>query len=236
MPPKATVLIPVYNTREAWLRPCLNSVLNEKGDFQLLIVDDGSDNVETLAVLEEFSHKEKVRIIRHIKNRGIGHALTTGILESRNELILRLDSDDMMSKGRIERQVSYMRQNPDVAVCAGQAQLMDENGNLLLWSTNLRYQTVPMWRQGNPICHSTVIFRRSVLQAVGSYEYDDTEAEDYELWCRIEWAGFKIAVLDEIFCYYRDHLTQANIEKRRAEHCRIVRKYFMLEQQVRRTR
>jgi glycosyltransferase EpsE len=228
---KATVFIPVFNTCGRWFRSCLNSVLAEEGNFQILVVDDGSTNPETLAVLEEYEHRERVRVIRHSKNRGIAAACLTGRMESRTELFLRFDSDDIMVKGRVAKQIAYMRAHPEVAVMSGQARFMDENGNLLLWTTGLEYnRKIPIWKQANPIVNPAAIMRRSVLSAIGGHIADDYETDDFELWCRLEYLGYMMVVLNETFVYYRYHMTKETEERRRIGHQKIVQKYLSLEQ------
>ena len=95
---KISVIVPVYNV-ENYLRECLESIINQTlKDIEILCIDDcGNDNSSN--ILEEYAKKDnRIKIIRHKENKGLGPARNTGIKEARGEYISFIDSDDFISK------------------------------------------------------------------------------------------------------------------------------------------
>ena len=102
MKPKISVIMPVYNTAPVYLKPALNSVLNgEKELFELIIVDDGSKNIETLDVLTDIEKNDNVFVF-HIENSGVSAARNFGIDKANGEYIVFVDADDGLTDGAIK--------------------------------------------------------------------------------------------------------------------------------------
>lgn len=92
--PKISVIIPIYNV-EKYLRECLESVLNQTfQDFEVICVDD-CGNDDSMQIVQEYAQKDnRISILHHKKNKGLGAARNTGIPEAGGEYIFFLDSDD----------------------------------------------------------------------------------------------------------------------------------------------
>ncbi|MFV0625283.1 glycosyltransferase family 2 protein [Sphingomonas sp. ac-8] len=118
--PTVSVLIPVYN-RAHLVGDAIRSIVAQRfGDWELVVVDDGSSD-ESIAVVEAFGDP-RIRVVRHARNRGIPDARNTALDAARGDLIAWLDSDDLARPERLGAQVAFLRQNPDVAMvgsCAG---------------------------------------------------------------------------------------------------------------------
>ena len=105
-------VITAYNRADKVSR-AIDSVLKQIKDDELveiLVVDDGSDD-ETQKVLAPYIESQKIRSFVHDKNRGVGAAKNTGIINSKNEYIVSLDSDDMLDDGALEFLLSFVQQN-----------------------------------------------------------------------------------------------------------------------------
>lgn len=99
---KVSVIVPVYNV-ELYLRECLDSIINQTlKEIEILCIDDcGTDN--SYNILEEYAKKDnRIKIISHKENKGLGPARNTGIKESKGEYISFIDSDDYISKDYYE--------------------------------------------------------------------------------------------------------------------------------------
>ncbi|WP_157146718.1 glycosyltransferase family 2 protein [Brachyspira pilosicoli] len=99
---KVSVIVPVYNV-ENYLRECLDSIINQTlKDIEILCIDDcGTDN--SINILKEYAKKDdRIKIISHKENKGLGPARNTGIKESKGEYISFIDSDDYISKDYLE--------------------------------------------------------------------------------------------------------------------------------------
>src|SRR5213082_2829515 len=107
-----TVLMPVYNAAR-FLAEAVESVLAQTfADFEFVIVDDGSTD-RSPRMLQRFAeHDKRIKLIAR-PNTGIVGALNDGLIAAQSELIARMDADDVSHPARLEKQVQFMRENPD---------------------------------------------------------------------------------------------------------------------------
>ena len=99
---KISVIVPVYNV-EDYLKECLDSIINQTlKEIEILCIDDcGTDN--SIDILREYSKKDnRIKIISHKENKGLGPARNTGINEAKGEYISFIDSDDYISRDYLE--------------------------------------------------------------------------------------------------------------------------------------
>ncbi|SUW00846.1 glycosyltransferase family 2 protein [Brachyspira pilosicoli] len=99
---KVSVIVPVYNV-EDYLIECLTSIINQTlKEIEIICIDDcGTDN--SINILKEYAKKDdRIRIISHKENKGLGPARNTGIKESKGEYISFIDSDDYISRDYLE--------------------------------------------------------------------------------------------------------------------------------------
>lgn len=125
--PKISVLMPVYNTEEEYLREAIESILNQTyTDFEFLIVDDKSTN-NAPDVIAEYAKKDKrIKVIQGL-HKGIGFVRNLGIKEAQGEYIAWLDSDDISLPERLEKQVSYLEKNNDITICCTAFKIIPSN-------------------------------------------------------------------------------------------------------------
>jgi glycosyltransferase involved in cell wall biosynthesis len=199
--------MPVYNA-ERYLRSAVDSILAQTfRDFELLAVDDGSKD-GSLAILREYESKDaRVRVISR-PNTGIVGALNDGIAAARGQFIARMDSDDLSTPDRFEKQVAFLREHPDHVLVASQVLLIDPEGAALCPKKDTEYTHERIddahlhgrW----PMVHPTVMIRRDALQAVGGYRTKFEWLEDLDLFLRLAEVG-KLAGLHDILLHYRLH-------------------------------
>jgi len=221
-----SVLVSSYNTPLHFLRECLDSIAGQTGHFgiELVWINDGSTRSYT-EVLEtallEFRRKTRFTKIvyeRTGENRGINIALNRGVTLCTNDLIFRMDSDDIMAPNRLHVQIDYMSKTPDCVVCGTGIQTFrnPEEGNFkrkvrggtkihpakYTWDQFILEK--PTWILNHP----TLCFRRTPLLAVGNYNTDRSYVsymEDYELELRLMKIYGSIHSLPDILLYYRIH-------------------------------
>lgn len=100
MTPEYTFIVPVYNTAP-YLSACLESLLVQKGDFEILAINDGSTD-ESLAILEDYEKKDsRIRIISQ-ENQGLGETRNRGIENAKGEWLIFVDSDDYLAEQALE--------------------------------------------------------------------------------------------------------------------------------------
>jgi len=203
MHPAFSVLMSVYaKDRPAWVRQALDSVLsNTAKPAEVVIVIDGPIPADLQAVLDEFSSKfQQIQLYPLEKNGGLGPALAYGIEQCSNELVARMDADDISLSDRFEKQLAYFASHPKTAVLGGQIQEID--GESL---APVAIRTVPQTdaeikrflKTRCPFNHMTVMFKKSAVLAVGNYTLFHL-MEDYYLWARMVAKGYKMTNLPDI--------------------------------------
>jgi len=205
MTPVISVIMPVRNGSQ-WLREAVESVLaQEFRDFELLIVDDGSDH-NTVRVLADFAGADlRVSVLRQAP-QGIVAALNHGIATARALYLARLDADDRARPDRLGRQLAFMQAHGDVGLVGSAALAIDGAGAV---TGRIAPPTSPALlarrlRRGNPFIHSSAMMRTSLVRELGGYRAAFGAAEDYDLWLRMAEAG-GIANLPEPLVAYRRH-------------------------------
>ena len=115
--PKISIIIPVYNTDETYLRKCLDSVADQTlQNIEVIVVDDGSQN-ETAKICDEYAVNYPNFKVLQIENQGVSNARNTGMKEASGEYLMFLDSDDWLDVNLTKKLVEYMNGNtPDVLV------------------------------------------------------------------------------------------------------------------------
>jgi glycosyltransferase involved in cell wall biosynthesis len=210
--PDVSVLMAVWNTPVRILKEAVASVLDQSGvAFELVICDDGSTNKETLEYLRGLIPIKNVTLLFNPK-RGLVHARNSALLACRGEFISVLDSDDIMVPGRLAEQVGYLRANRDIALVSAQMDYMNSTGQPGPGfggksRTAFKLREMHIWEQPWCIGHSTACYRKDAVISVGGYYsiHANGVAQDLDLWCRIDAAGFKFNVLDVVWCRYRMH-------------------------------
>ncbi len=202
--PLVTVLMPAFNA-SPFLREAVDSILAQTlDDFELLVVDDGSSD-DTLAILRSYDDP-RMRIEALPSNQGVTAALNHGLDLARGHYIVRMDADDISLPARLEQQVRFLVDNPEVGVCGGSIHGFNDKREFEPPKPRLQRHdgmacTLPF---GTVLLHPTVIFRAALFSGGLRYDPDYPHAEDYELWCRLARIT-RLAVLPEIVLRYRMH-------------------------------
>jgi glycosyltransferase involved in cell wall biosynthesis len=195
---KVSAVIPAYNEEEN-IKAAINSFLKQTyNNLEIVVVNDGSVD-STKEILDDNYYNEKnVRVI-HQPNKGFTKALNRGIRESSGEYVARLDADDRCYPERIEKQVQFLNKNPEVAVLGCDYLRVDKiRQETYVRKFPRRDEKIRKeMSKYIPLAHSSVIFRKSVIEEVGGYnERIDEGVEDLELWVRVA-KNHKLANLPE---------------------------------------
>jgi len=189
------VIIPTYN-RSAQVLKAIESVLNQEFEcFELIVVDDGSDDltIEELAKIDD----PKFSFIA-APHKGVSAARNLGIKKSKHELIAFLDSDDLWLPGKISAQVKYFQSHPDVFI-AQTEELWVRNGKRVNPCKKHEKRSGWIFLASLPLCivsPSAVMLKREVFERVGLFDEELLSAEDYDLWLRCS-LHYEIHTIDE---------------------------------------
>ncbi len=186
--PRVTVLITVHNGARH-LRPAIESVLGQSyGDFELLIVDDGSTD-DTRQIIRSY-RDARIRLTECGANIGIPRAANKGLREARGELVARQDADDISHRSRLGCQVEFMDRNREIAMVGAQVRFIDDAGAPMRaggWH-KAQSQSGIRWQLmfDSPFNHSTIMFRRAIVwQEMGGYNERFPTSLDFELCSRV---------------------------------------------------
>ena len=172
---KYSVLTTLYaKEKPEYLRQCLDSMLNQSvNPSEYVIVKDGPLTAELDLVLAEY--KEKYPIIKIIElesNSGCGIASIKGMEACTYDLVARIDSDDISMANRCELELQMFEKEPDLAVVGTDLIEFADDPDQIVAIKRMPTDPEEIYRYGkmrNPINHSTVMMRKSIIQANGGY-------------------------------------------------------------------
>ena len=206
-----SVIMSNFNTPEAFLRKAIESVLNQTYDnFEFIIIDDYSTD-DSLSVIESYKD-ERIKIIKNEKNLGLTKSLNTGLRVARGEFVARMDSDDICLRERFEKQVDFLKQNPQVIVCGTAVELIGDwqgkhsNGILFRELPEKESLNIHLLFGNYPnIVHPTAMFNRELLLKY-NIEYNENYrlAQDYRMWVSCSSVA-ECVNIPEVLLQYRVH-------------------------------
>lgn len=207
MAPIVSVYMPVYNG-ERFVRASIQSVLDQTfRDFELIVVDDGSTD-STLEIIRSFDDERIVLLTPG--HMGVSGASNHALARARADLVARLDADDLMEPNRLERQIAFLADHPELGGAASYYWWIDEDGNVrgaqdtpLETPEAVERQLAGGGRLG--YAHSSLMLRRDAVLAVGGYDSQYDCIEDVELCLRLYEAGHLILVQPERLVRFRIH-------------------------------
>ena len=187
----------MYNA-SAHLRECIDSILCQTfADFELLVVDDGSED-DSVAVVESYQDP-RIRLI-HSRHDFIA-SLNLLLQEAKGKYIARMDADDIMMPDRLERQYNYMEGHPDVDILGGAIITFSEG-----WSNLVQYKetliTVRDLMDEPVFAHPAVMMRAESIAGI-RYEQEFVYVEDFRFWCQALKRGLKMLNLPDVVIRYR---------------------------------
>lgn len=206
MPPQVSVVMPVYNAR-AYLGDALDSVLQQTlGDFELILIDDGSTDGST-EILQEAARKDgRIRLVSR-PNKGIIETLNEGLALVQGRYVARMDADDVAVADRFARQVEWMDGHPACSAVGSQVLFIDADGEPIAPKSDTKYTHAEIdaallagqW----PMVHPSVMMRAESLRRIGGYREYRTW-EDHDLFLRLAEVG-ELANLPAVLLRYRLH-------------------------------
>jgi glycosyltransferase involved in cell wall biosynthesis len=212
--PTVSAIIPTYN-RAALLVEAVESALTQRRPpDEILVIDDGSrDDTATRMA----AYGDRVRYVRQA-NAGPSAARNHGFRLARGEYLALLDSDDLWTPDRLERQLEVLQRHPETDVVFGREVLFsdgqpDRDWNLhdhevrrvLGQTTGPLSPVLPLLIRENVVPTSTALFRRALLDRTGGIDESLRQAEDWDLWLRFALAGARFAHVPSPLCRRRMH-------------------------------
>lgn len=224
--PVISVVMPVYNAEE-YLDEAIKSILTQTYDnFEFIIVNDGSTDKSEEII---YSYKDpRIVYIKNETNLQIVKTLNRGITAAKGKYIARMDADDISLPQRFAKQILFMENNPNIAVCGTYIQIFGDKEYTISYplddteiKTKLIFNTA--------IGHATILAKTNILK---KFQYDEhyNKSEDYELWTRLllEYQGSNIPEL--LYRYrYHDNQTCTIYKNRQDKIAYMIREKYLKE-------
>ena len=202
-----SVVIPVYN-RRALVGRAIRSVLAQQGaDFEVIVVDDASDDGTPQRVREEFGSAVKMVILE--ENSGVSAARNRGIAAAEGEWIALLDSDDEWLPNKLVRQAAALRES-GLLVCHTD-EIWIRNGVRVNPHKHHQKFGGDIFYKALPLCvmsPSSIVLHRRVFADVGLFDECLPACEDYELWLRITCRYEVVYLAEQLIRKYGGHADQ----------------------------
>lgn len=207
MPPKVSVVMSVYNGAR-YLAEAIESILGQTfTEFEFIIVNDGSTD-RTAAILAEYAGRDqRLILIQNEQNLGLTPSLNKGLARASGQYIARQDADDISLPQRLQQQVIFLDEHPQVVLVSGNYEIIDEQGRQVRVERRFGEPGIIAWYLlfvnyvGG---HSVVMFRREQVVNLGGYAEDYRYAQDYQLWLRLVKLG-DLVILPDILLQWRAH-------------------------------
>ena len=205
--PTVTVVIPSYNNAR-YIGQTLDSIAAQTfDDYEVIVVNDGSDDREELERLLE-SHPLPIIYISQ-ENKGVSAARNAAIRIGRGEFYAQLDADDQWTPEYLEVQLGILRENPDVALVYPNARIIGDGAPVELEFMNVSpsegevtFESLVRQRCTVLTC---VTARMSAIRETGMFDEGLRSCEDFDLWLRLVKHGGRIVYHRRILALYRRH-------------------------------
>ncbi|MDT8316788.1 MAG: glycosyltransferase [bacterium] len=206
--PRVSVIIPTYN-RAGMIVECLESVLNQTySDYEVIVVDDGSTD-DTEELIGPYLNR-----IRYIKQENMGNAgaRNSGIEATKGDIVAFNDSDDLWLPDKLERQVKYLDEHPDVGMVCGNGiffgsskvegkKVISDKRAITLEKDGVTLASIFM---KSTLRTPTMVVRRKVIETVGGFDPDFKVCVDLDFAFRVL-MKFKVAFMNEPLFKLRKH-------------------------------
>lgn len=206
---KYSVLMSLYiKENPDYLQKAIDSMLNQTvRPDEIVIVKDGPITVELENVLNKYTERYPglFKIVGYEKNRGLGLALNFGLSHCTNELVARMDTDDISKPDRCEKQLRLFSKRPDLAIVGSN---VDEFIGTVDNVVSIRrvpksYEDIYRFaKRRSAFNHPVVMYKKSIVMDFGGYS-NLKRNQDVDLFGRMLYAGYKAENLDESLLWFR---------------------------------
>jgi glycosyltransferase involved in cell wall biosynthesis len=206
MPPEISVITATYND-SVYLVEAIQSVLNQTfGDFECIIVDDGSDDGQTPQYIDSFAKKDsRIVALRNKENLGRAASRNRALEIAQGKYIAIMDGDDLSTPDRFEKQVKFLQENPHIGYLGTATRVINKQTGKFIRETEmpLTHGKI-MWHFcfSFPFIHSSTMGYRNLFEKAGGYDPSFVRSQDMDLWVRMAKIT-KFANLPDVLFTYR---------------------------------
>lgn len=196
-----------YKENPKHLKEALDSIFTQTvRSNDVVLVEDGKLGDDLERVVKDYEEKHpELHVVRFDENRGLGYALNDGILQCKNEIVARMDTDDIAKPNRMEKQLKVMAEHPEYVMVSS---WIDEFVTDKEHVTSIRKlpempsDVLEYAKKRCPVNHPTVMYRKQEVLNVGGYQ-TKYFPEDYFLWIKMLMNGCLVYNLQESLLWFR---------------------------------
>ncbi|MEI7555884.1 glycosyltransferase [Candidatus Chlorohelix sp.] len=205
--PAVTIVTPFYNTSSVFQETAQSVMGQSFQQWEWLIVNDGSTNPESIAMLSDLAQADsRIRIINHQENKGLSAARNTGFKEATTPYVVLLDSDDLLEITAVEKWYWFLETHPEYSFVTGYNVAFE--GQEYLWSSG--YEDGSTFLEENSVDVTSMV-RKAVHEAVGGFDEDIRGGlEDWDFWCKCGNYGFWGGTVPEYLDWYRRRIIHSD--------------------------
>ena len=226
--PTISVLMPVFNS-EQFASEAIESITNQTfKDFEFLILDDASTD-KSFEIIKEFEKKDsRIKVSQNEKNLGVVASRNKLLNLSKGKYIAWLDSDDIAIENRLEKQINFLENHPEIGMVGSNATIIDENNNKIgkwLFETEPQKLKIELFFH-SPFLSSSVMIRKSCLPQ-NFYDSRFPVSEDFGLYSKIS-EHCETANIAEFLVKYRINskgLSKSNTEKMEKLSVQVIKEH-----------
>jgi len=212
-----SILLPARNAAKTLPLAIESCLAQSLPDFELVLVDHGSSD-NTFSLMKKYVRRDsRVRAARAPVGASFVRALNYCTREAEGDVLVRMDADDFSYADRLQCQIKYMAEHPEVAACGALVRIRLRQSDMSGVDPLPGYADYEKWLNelvtpeevaaeryiDSPIANPTAMIRRESMEKYGGYE-DVEWAEDYDLWLRMLQAGERIGKVDRVLLDWYD--------------------------------
>ncbi|MBT5491364.1 glycosyltransferase family 2 protein [bacterium] len=206
---KVSIVIPTYK-RVDYLSRLLKSIeVQTFKDFEVIVVDDNSPNIEEYKPIIEKYKKifTEFKFITKKENKGAPNSRNIGIKESKYELIALVDDDDEWLPTKLEKQVKIFENSDEkVGLVYTWTDVMDENRDIIHnYRTEIEGNVKKDILKECFIPSPSVMVRKKVIIDAGLFDESFPSCQDWDMWTRIIFKGYEVKILKDVVTIYHKH-------------------------------
>ncbi|RLD50551.1 MAG: glycosyl transferase [Bacteroidetes bacterium] len=222
---EVSIIMPVYNAEE-YVSFAIESVLSQTyGLFEFIIIDDCSTDKTSKIIGNYAKNDNRIKVIKNSKNLKIVKSLNIGLRAAKYKFIARIDADDIWVNNKLEIQLKEFELNNNLYLLGTAKTLIDSSGQKIasVEKPIFKYSEIKSnILKYNLFCHSSVMYRKEIIDIVGYYNEKYKNSEDYEYWIRII-KDLHTEILPQKLVFYRITDNMVSLTKRKQQYYYVIK-------------
>lgn len=193
-----SIVIPVYNTKAEFIKECIESIVDIKYPHEIIVVDDGSYEKDTLEFLSILGKNSKVKLLQK-NNEGASSARNFGIKNATGKYILPLDSDDLLISKNLELALDKLLSDENIDIVYGDFQNFGDKNT---YNKSGEFSRMKIAISGNYVS-AVILYKKEVWDSLGGYDITFNSIEDWDFSSRAAVFGYNFTYLAVPLFKYR---------------------------------